>query len=75
MISRTRCPDARVIDWEAVQRRDPAVPPLNPGILSVTTLREQSYHNDNLLNIKHHPAVPLSLIGRIFGVSKGTIKA
>jgi hypothetical protein len=51
------------------------VPSLKPGIHGGASLREQYDRVDNLLNIKHHPAVALSLIGRIFGVSNDTIKA
>jgi hypothetical protein len=46
----------------------------SPEFMSAITLGEQYYHAQNLLNIKHHSAVPLSLIGRIFGMNKGTIK-
>jgi hypothetical protein len=78
MTSRTRGADARVIDWEAAQEfaNEEILQCLHssPEFMSVTTLHEQYYHADSILNIRQHPAVLLSLIGRIFGVSQRTTK-
>jgi hypothetical protein len=47
---------------------------LSQQFLSAETFREQCDYACGILGNHHHPAVPYSLIARIFGVTKPTIR-
>lgn len=67
----------RVMDWETIRTFAEAeiIETLqsSPEFASATNRREQYYHAYVLLHIQHRPAVPVSMIGRLFEVSKATI--
>jgi hypothetical protein len=78
MISRPERASARLMDWDEIRTFADAdiVETLrsSPDFTSATDLRHQYYYAYVLLHIEHRPVVPLSLIGRLFNVSKGTIR-
>jgi hypothetical protein len=74
----SRLAPACQIDWDAF--KDAAVQDLkdtllaNPEFNSAQTLRTQVFIAYQILHPNHIPAVPLSVIGRLFQVSKNTIR-
>lgn len=70
---------AREMDWDTLRAFADAeiIETLqsNPEFASATNQREQYYYAYLVLHVQHRPAVPLSMIGRLFNVSKATIRS
>jgi hypothetical protein len=74
----SRCAPAREIDWDAARRfaEEEIIQVLRSSeeFAAAANLHEQYFQAYDLLHVRHRPAVPLSLIGRLFNVSKATIR-
>jgi hypothetical protein len=54
-------------------RRDTAMPSVIPEFPGAANLHKQYCHTHNILHLEYPPAVPLSIIGRIFNVADTTM--
>jgi hypothetical protein len=65
---------ARMLDWEAIQRfaDEDIIQTLqsSPEFMPATNRRDQYYLASVFLHLQHRLAVPLSLIGRLFNMTK-----
>jgi hypothetical protein len=68
----------RPVPWDELDEflHEEMVTCLRPSqqFMSAETFRKQCYYACDILGNHHHPAVPYSLIARIFGVAKPTIR-
>jgi hypothetical protein len=78
MSSATQCVSARVIDRGAVRAfaHEDIVQCLQASVEPSATanLRKQHLHACNALDVSHRPAMPFSIIGKSFNVSKATVR-
>jgi hypothetical protein len=74
-----QCRAARVIDWAALRafahEEIADLLPSSAEFTPATTQREQYYLAYMILHVEHRRVVLLSMIGRLFGVNKGTIRS
>jgi hypothetical protein len=46
----------------------------SPELTSAADRRDDNYYVYTLLHTQHHPVVPVSVIGRLFGVSESIVR-
>jgi hypothetical protein len=69
---------SHVIDWEAIIAfaDEYVIRALqaNESFTSAQTFRHQIYESCRILHIEHRPAALYSMIGRLFGIAKNTVR-